>query len=149
MKKIIIKGIIFIIIGFILGEIIFSNRIETLQKFNNKEKYYFLQEGVYKDKNTLNNNLSKVSNKVIDYQDNKYYVYVGITKDIKIANRLKDIYEKDGINVYMKEKHLSSEEFSTNVEQFDLLIRETKDIDQVLTIEEVILANYEEIIKKK
>ena len=49
----------------------------------------------------------------------------------------------------MKEKHLSSEEFSTNVEQFDLLIRETKDIDQVLTIEEVILANYEEIIKKK
>ena len=149
MKKIILKGIIFIIVGFIIGELIFSDRIETLQRFNKKEIYYFLQEGVYKDKNILNNNLSEVSNKLIDYQDNKYYVYVGITKDIEIANRLKNIYEKEGINVYLKEKYIRSEEFSTNVDQFDLLIRETKDNDQVLTIEEVILANYEEIIKKK
>ena len=47
------------------------------------------------------------------------------------------------------EKNIKSEEFSTNLNQFDLLIKDTNDPDQILTIEEVILANYEEIIKRK
>ena len=143
MKKTIIKGIIFIILGFFIGEFIFGDKLKDLKKLSKKETFYFLQEGVYNSKNNINS----ISNKVIDYKDNKYYVYVGITKDLEVLEKLKEIYKEEGLKVIEKEKYLSSIEFSTNVDQFDLLIKSTKDKDQILTIEEVVLANYEEIIK--
>lgn len=149
MRKLIISGIIFIYIGFLLGDFIFSNENKLLNKLSPNENYYFLQEGIYGDKDMLNNNLSKLNLKTIDKVDNKYYVYVGITKDIELAKRIKDIYKEEGINVYLKEKKLSSKEFSTNLSQFDLLLSKTKDKDEILTIEEVVLANYEEIVKKE
>lgn len=146
MKKIIISGILLIILGYYLGNFIFNDL--NINKLKKEEKYYFLQEGVYNNKDNLNNNISNLTNKIIDYKNDKYYVYVGITKDLEVAEKLMKIYEKDGFNIYIKEKGLSSEEFSTNVSQFDLLIKENEDDNQILTIEEVVLANYEEIIKK-
>ena len=146
MKKIIISGILLIILGYYLGNFIFNDL--NINKLKKEEKYYFLQEGVYNNKANLNNNISNLTNKIIDYKNNKYYVYVGITKDLEVAEKLMRIYEEDGLNIYIKEKGLSSEEFSTNVSQFDLLIKENEDDNQILTIEEVVLANYEEIIKK-
>lgn len=147
MKKILIFGIIFIFIGFILGKMIFGNKIDLLKKIYNMDTYYFLQEGVYSDRSILQNNLSKLNKKVIDYNNDKFYVYVGITKDIKVAKKIKKIYKNMGISVYQKEKDISSSEFSNNVTQFDLLINATDEDDEILTIEEVVLANYDEIVK--
>lgn len=148
MKKIIIKGLIFIIIGFLIGNYLFGSKKDLIKRINNSEVYYFLQEGVYSSKDNLNNNLKSLSQKVIDYQDNKYYVYIGITKDKEVADKIKKIYEEKGFKIYEKELLLESQEFSSNVEQFDLLIKSTNKEDEILTIEEIVLANYEEIKKK-
>ena len=148
MKKLIIKSFIFISIGFLLGNMIFDNNKEFFRKMKSTDTYYFLQEGVYSDYNNLQNNISKISEKIIEKQQDKYYVYVGITKDKTVAELLKNIYEKKGIKVYQKEKNISSREFSENVNQFDWLIKETEDEDQILMIEKIVLANYEEISKK-
>ena len=147
MKKIIISGILLIILGYYLGHFIFNEKI--INKYKNEEKYYFLQEGVYSNKENLQTNLSNLNNKIIDKNDNKYYVYVGITKDLEVAKKIMKIYEDDGYNIYLKEKYLSNEEFYNNVTQFDLLIKDSNDTSNILTIEEVVLANYEEIIKNK
>ncbi len=148
MKKLIIKSFIFIGIGFLLGNMIFDNNKEFFHKMKSTDTYYFLQEGVYSDYNSLQNNISKISEKIIEEQQDKYYVYVGITKDKTVAELLKNIYEKKGIKIYQKEKNISSREFSENVNQFDWLIKETEDEDQILMIEKIVLANYEEISKK-
>lgn len=148
MKKIIIWSLIFIVLGFLLGEFIFTDKIELIKKLQKGDTYYFLEEGVYNDYNSISNNLSDIGKKIIVNKDNKYHVYVGITKDLEVLEKIKKIYEKKNINVYPKEIILSSRFFSTNVDQFDLLIKDTKDNDQILTIEEVVLSNYEEIIKK-
>ena len=147
MKKIIISGILLIILGYYLGNFIFTDK--NINKLKNKEMYYFLQEGVYSNKENLQTNISRINNKIIDKNDNKYYVYVGITKDLEVAKKIMKIYEKDGYDIYIKEKSLSSEEFYNNVNQFDLLIKDSNDTSNILTIEEVVLANYEEIIKNK
>ena len=147
MKKIILSGLIFITIGFIIGDYMFGEKKELLKILNNSDTYYFIQEGVYADKNNLKNNTNKLSQKAIDYIDNKYYVYVGITKDYEVAKKIKSIYDAKHISTYQKEQLISSEEFKANVEQFDLLIKSTNDEDQILTIEEIVLANYEEITK--
>lgn len=149
MKKIIISGIIFIIFGFVLGNLIFSTNIKLFNKIPQKEKYYFIEEGIYSKNTHISNDFDNVADKVIDYDNNKYYVYLGITKDEKIADRLVKLFESKNIKVTKREKRFNSEEFSNNVKQFDLLINESKSDDEVLTIEEVVLANYREIIKKE
>lgn len=146
MKKIIIKGIFFVIIGFFLGQIFFGDKIELIKRLQKGDTYYFLEEGVYTDYNNIQNNINR---KIIENKDNKYYVYIGITRDKEVLEKLKNIYENTNTNVSVKEIILESEEFKNNVEQFDLLIRNTKDINQILTIEEVVIANYQEIIKKQ
>ena len=147
MKKVIVSGILFILLGYYLGTFIFNEH--NINKYKNQEKYYFLQEGVYSNKENLQTNLNSLNNKIVDKKNNKYYVYVGITKDLEVAEKIMKIYESDGYNIYIKEKYLSSEEFKNNVEQFDILIKDNSDISNILTIEEVVLANYEEIIKNK
>ena len=147
--KIIIKGIILIIIGFFLGHILFGTKIDFVNKISNKDNFIFLQQGVYSNIDNLNNNSKELDNKIIDKHNNKYYVYVGITKDEKIADKIIKMYEKKGINLIKKERYLKSQEFSSNVEQFDILMNSTKEDDEALTIQEVVLANYKEIIKKE
>ena len=147
MKKTLILGILFILLGYYLGTFIFNEKI--INKYKKEEKYYFIQEGVYSNKENLQTNLNSLNNKIIDKNDNKYYVYVGITRDLEVAKKIMKIYEDDGYNIYLKEKYLSNEEFYNNVTQFDLLIKDNNDTSNILTIEEVVLANYEEIIKNK
>ena len=148
MKKIIIKGILFIVIGFFIGQFLFADKIELIKRLQKGDTYYFLEEGVYNNYDNIQNNLN-INRRVIENNNNKYHVYIGITRDKEVLEKLKEIYKKDNINITVKEKILESVEFKTNVEQFDLLIKQTKDNSQILTIEEVVIANYEEIIKKQ
>ena len=147
MKKTIIKGIFFIVIGFFIGQFLFGEKIELIKRLQKGDTYYFLEEGIYNDYNNIDN--TNINRRIIENKDNKYHVYIGITRDKEVLEKLKKIYKKENINISVKEINLESLEFKTNVEQFDLLIRNTKDISQILTIEEVVIANYQEIIKKQ
>ena len=149
MKKILFKIILFIGIGFSLGEIIFGKKIEEIKQLANKETYYFLQEGIYNNKKLLKDNCKYLNDKIIKKHNDKYYVFLAITKDLSILEKLKDIYEKAGINTIIIQKNISSNSFSENLNQLDYLIKNTKDDEQILLIEKVILANYEEMIKKE
>lgn len=146
MKKKIFYSIIILITGIIVGRNIYLSK--STQTFSNKDIYYFIQEGVYSSKSIMEENIKNMDLKVVDELDNKYYVYLGITKDESIAKKLKKIYESQGYQIYIKEVSLSNEEFNNNVTQFDLLINATTSEKEILTIEKVVLANYEEIIKK-
>ena len=148
MKKIIIKGILLVAIGLFIGQFLFGEKIELIKKLQKGDTYYFLEEGVYSNYNNIQNNINAYR-KIIENKNNKYHVYIGITRDKKVLEKLKKIYKEDNINVSVKEINLYSQEFKNNVEQFDLLIKQTKDNSQILTIEEVVIANYQEIIKKQ
>lgn len=147
MKKTIVLSFLFLLLGILIGTK-FYNAKETLQAtFSEGETYYFLQEGIYSKKTILLENTNNITPKVIEEIDNKYYVYVGISKTEENAKKIKQIYEDKGYNIYIKEKKLRNEEFSSNVTQFDLLINSASTENEILTITEVVLANYEEIIK--
>lgn len=149
MKKIVILSGIFLGLGILLGTKIYNAKDSISNVFSEGTIYYFLQEGVYTSKEIMDENTKEINIKAIDYQNEKYYVYVGITKEEDIAKKIKTLYENDGYQIYIKEMKFSNEEFDHNVEQFDLLINSATNKDEILTIEEVVLANYEEIIKKQ
>ena len=148
MKKTIITSTLLIFIGILLGIKIYGAKDSMLKVFNDEEIYYFLQEGVYTSKEVMQENTKNFSAKAITYENNKYYVYVGITKEEEIAKKIKSIYEQQGYQIYIKEKTIMNEEFKNNIAQFDLLINSTNITEEILTIEEVVLANYEEITSK-
>ena len=75
MKKTIKLAFLFVIIGFILGDYIFTEQKEILNTISNKETLYFLEEGVYLDKNNLQTNIKNLDEKVIENTKDKYYVY--------------------------------------------------------------------------
>ena len=90
-------------------------------------------------------NVGDLSNKLVVLKDNQYYVYVGITLDKNNVDKIKKIYEDMGYQIYVQEIELDSEEFISNVSQFDLLVAEADSTDDILSVEEVVLANYEQI----
>lgn len=147
MKKYLFIGITLVVLGFHLGNKIFNTKSNLLKIIKKENEYYFLQEGVYSSKDNIASNIKHITPKIIKKEDNNYHVYVGITKNKKIAEKLKRIFQKKGYPIIIKTKERVPEEFSINVEQFDLLINSTNDESEILTIEEVVLANYEESIK--
>lgn len=146
MKKVLIISSIFIFLGFLVGNKIFMKRIEVIKEFNKNNTYYFLEEGVYSSKEMLKTNISKITQKVISKNKEYYYVYIGITKNKEVAEKIKQLYEERGYKIQIKEKRLKNEEFSNNVNQFDILLKEAKTFDEVLTIEKIILSNYDDLI---
>lgn len=148
MKKKIFYTFILLVSGIIIGRKIYLATENIDIKLNTPSTFYFLQEGVYSSKQIMEENVKSMNMKVVDTKDNKYYVYLGITKDAEIAKKLKMIYEEEGYQIYIKEVSIANEEFLNNVIQFDLLINNTNNTEEILTIEEVVLANYEEIVQK-
>lgn len=121
---------------------------KLVNTFSEGKTYYFIQEGVYSSKEIMTENTKDIQVKTVDTLNDKQYVYLGITRDNNNAKKIKDIYEKKGYQIYIKEQNLSNEEFYNNVTQFDILVNSTDKASEILTIEEVVLANYEELIKK-
>lgn len=138
-----------IIVGALSAMLLNSTYKEKLiNTFSEGKTYYFIQEGVYSSKEIMAENTKDIQVKTVDTLNNKQYVYLGITRDNANAKKIKDIYEKKGYQIYIKEQNLSNEEFYNNVTQFDILVNSTDKESEILTIEEVVLANYEELIKK-
>lgn len=145
MKKMIIYAIISITIGYLIGNIIFTNK-DIFKKNNENEKYYLLQEGTYYDDKILSNNYSSIKQKIVEKNENKIHIYIGITRNLEVAEKLINIYEEKKVNLSIVEKYYSNEELKNNIDQFDLLINSSKDKEEILKIEEVVLASYDEII---
>ena len=141
----IIYAIISITIGYLIGNIIFTNK-DIFKKNNENEKYYLLQEGTYYDDKILSNNYSSIKQKIVEKKENKIHIYIGITRNLEVAEKLINIYEEKKVNLSIVEKYYSNEELKNNIDQFDLLINSSKDKEEILKIEEVVLASYDEII---
>lgn len=135
MKKIIINGLIYIIIGYILGNILFKSKIDLIKNITNKEIYYFIEE--------KGSNITKTSIKGYD----NLYIKKGISRDLETANKIKSILEEQNKKVTIKEKYLTNKEFKETVTQFDNYINETQSHEEILKIEETVIATYEEILR--
>lgn len=147
MRKLLIISIFAILLGGISGKLLFSKYEDIDQYvFSESNKVYFLQEGVYSSKQSLENNTKEINPKLVIKDNDKYHVYVGITKNKENANKIKKMYSDKGYSIYEKEKNVTNVEFLNNVEQFDVLVESTKKERDITTIQEVILSNYEEMV---
>lgn len=146
MKKTIILIAVAVVLGGICGNALFQKYEDTSFAFK-EDKTYFLQEGVYSSMESLNSNTKDINPKLVVRDKNKYYVYVGISSSLDGINKIQKFYKEKGYHTSKKQMNVTDTSFLVNLVQYDVLLDSAKTVEDVLTIEEVVLSNYEEVTK--
>lgn len=146
-KKIILSVVFTMLLGIATAKVVYSKTISSDDKKSNNT-VYFLQLGVYTNKNSMQLDTKSIENKIVIQENDKYYVYVGISKSKKNLEKVSKLYKNDGYSLYIKEMSVLNNEFLVNLEQFDKLIESAKTNEEINTINMVILSSYEEMVIK-
>lgn len=144
-KKFLLSVVIMMLLGIATAKVVYSKTISKDDK-RDDNLVYFLQLGVYTNKNSMSLDTKSVENKIVAVEDGKYYVYVGISKDKDNLKKISNIYDDLGYSLYIKEQKVIDTEFRTNLEQFDKLLKSAKNEEEINTINSVILSSYEEMV---
>ena len=137
------------ILGSIFGTLLYNTYSKDISVFGESNLYYFLQEGAYSSKELVGANTKKLDTKLVVEEDGMFYVYVAITRDKDVRDQITSLYKEKNIELYSKEKSVKNEEFQNNIDQFDLLLRSSTTIEEINSISDVALSNYEQTMKKE
>ena len=135
-----------VIVGFIFGKMIFRQYDDTLPVFGEGEKLYFIQSGIYSNLESMPKNYKDY---LYIYENNAYHLYLGITKNEKLASRIEGYYTKSGNNIYIKEKYVNNPEFTTLLGEYDKVLELTSKDADIGVVEKVVIASYKEMVLKE
>jgi len=116
----------------------------TIKTFSEKNTVYFLKLGVYDTKQAMDDNTHDFNYYIYKEEDSKYHVYVAITKDKNNLDKLKGYFKNKGYIINEEEFDIKNESFITILNQYDELLRNTKDDQTISAICNQILSKYEE-----
>lgn len=140
-KKKLFYILIAIVLGFILAEAIYGEYKRGLEDNYNA---YLIQIGSFSEDDEVN-----PKDYLVIKEDGRYNVYAGITTKLTNATKIKNLYEKENVNTYIKPIVIDNVEFISDLEQFDVLLSEVDEKDSLISINDVIISKYEEIILGK
>ena len=149
-KSFFITMLVAILIGAVLGNFLFEQyKLESESVIKEVNSTYFLVEGTYSTENQANKAVSSNTNinpYLIVKEDANYIVYLAITASNDNLEKLKKMYEEKGINASIKKMSIENKEFLATLEQMDILLNNAKTTDEITSITEVVLANYQEFV---
>ena len=99
------KKIMFLLISISIFLVAFI----TIKYFENKGSYvtyYILQEGAFKNYNGVIKTTRNYNNYVISKEDELYKIYIGVTLDKEVYNKLISMYSKTS-STYMKKVNIN------------------------------------------
>lgn len=123
------KKIIFLLISVSIFLVSFI----TIKYFENKcsyVTYYILQEGAFKNYNGVIKTTRNYNNYVISKEDELYKIYIGVTLDKDVYNKLISMYSKTS-STYMKKVNINNKEFYNKVRTYDNLIKNSDNLKEV------------------
>lgn len=146
----IFKGFIIIVFtvlgGIFLGTYIYkSSKISTQEVFNENNKIYLMQYGVYSTEDSMKSSTVSLSDYFYYKDKDGYHVIIGVVENKNIVNKIRDSYDiKD--NIYYKEVKINNMEFLQSLRQYDSLVSSLSDKTSIINAEKQILSKYEELI---
>ena len=94
----------------------------------------------------MEKNLKAIPYYIYVVDNEKYYVYIGITFLTENVDKIKGYYEQKGYDIYVKQININNENFSVVLEQYDGLLKESSDPEVIGTICSQVLNKYEELV---
>ena len=144
MKNNLLTILLSILIGFLLTKFTF-NQYETdynlTTVFNSSEEVTFLKLGIFDKLDNID-----ITNYIYNTIDNKYHVYIGITKDKDNIKKIKELYKETEYDITETTISIDNKEFIEILTQYDLLLNEVTDSEVIKTISTSILSKYEELV---
>ena len=151
MKKYIFSILLAVIVGLVFGKFMlnqYPNSSNIIPVISTSSKPFFLELGVYESEEEMNENTINFPYYIYMKRDNKYYVYIAITKNEENLKRMKGYYEEKGYVINVKEYEIESDAFLTVLEQYDNLLSESSDDSIIDGVASQILSKYEELVLK-
>ena len=147
-SKLIVPITLSIFIGSYLGFLLFKQYKNTSQSvFNETTPIFFLQQGVYTTKESMEENTKLLNDYIYSLEDNQYRVFVAITTNNENAEKIKTIFNNKQVDIYIKESTISDASFIEKLKQYDELIKNTEDESVIIGLLKQILSEYELVVK--
>lgn len=150
-KKYIFSILSAITIGLIFGKFMlkqYENPKNIIPVISSPFKAFFLELGVYDSELEMQENTIKFPFYIYTLKDNKYYVYIGITRNEQNLNKIKGYYENKGYVISVREFEIDNDSFITVLEQYDNLLLESSDDATIDAVCSQVLGKYEELVLK-
>ena len=149
-KSFFITMLVAILIGAVLGNFLFEQyKLESETVIKEVNSTYFLVEGTYSTETQATKAVTSntdIDPYIIVKEDANYIVYLAITASNDNLEKLKKMYEEKDVNASIKKMSIENEEFLATLEQMDILLNNAKTNDEITSITEVVLANYQEFV---
>lgn len=148
MKQYLLTFVIALIIGFFLNYF-FINQYDDykgIKVSNIGEELFFIQYGVFSSIKSMEENTISLENYIYNTIEDKYHVYVGITKEESIANKIVEYYKKLGYETIIKKYSVTNKKFIDELKKYDDVIKDTTDNTAISSITSQVLTKYEEVV---
>lgn len=148
MKKYLFTVIISLVVGFLLSNFLIRqyDDYKGITVYKEGEMLYFIEYGVFNDYNEMEASTINLENYIYQINNNKYYVYIGITKSDEVLNKITNYFKSLDYNINTKEFYITNDKFVKEIENLDAVLLLT---DDNVVIGEVIsqgLNSYEEVV---
>lgn len=117
-----------------------------INKDNESITYYLLQVGAYKNYENISKITKEYENYLIHKENDIYKMYIGITLDENIYDKLERIYNNK--TIYKKKINLSNKKFETMIKKYDKLINNIDDKTELNLIIKEELKKLESVLEK-
>ena len=146
MKRFLITILFTTLVSILYGNIIFNvykkNATNILEVIQSEEQVYAVLYGSYNSIDKVKN--LKLNNYIIENENGYYRVYVGISKNIENASKIREIYNKLGKGTYIRNIVVDSIDFIDYLNSIEFNLMDKSD-DEILKIETDIINKYKEL----
>lgn len=136
------------IVGTILGLFLYSgyeSKENILPTFKEVQKIYFLKVGAFDSEELMEKSAIGFNNYIYLQKENKFHLYVAITKEKDNVAKIKEYYRSLGYVVSEEEFKESNASFIAVLKTYDEMLKQTEDKTVIQNIVNGVLAKYEEL----
>lgn len=144
MKRYFIVVIIAILFGGLFAFYMFSGIDKIVADvINDNNEITVFQSGVFKDKSNALLEKNKYEQAIIVQDANLYRVYIGVSFDDEVTLAYKNYFKKNNYNYYCKKIEVS-DNYLTNLKNYEELIKRSFNEDTYININKDLLAKLSE-----
>lgn len=148
MKKYLLIITVSLIVGFLMSNYFLKqyDEYKGIKVYNNGELLYFIEYGEFNSYEELESNTINLENYIYQIDNNKYYVYIGITKNNEVLDKMRTYFQSLNYNVKTKEFYVANDKFIKSIENNDAVLLLTSDNVVIGEIISQGLDTYEEVV---
>ena len=148
MKKTLYWIFIAILSGVILGYLTFDRyddlNIRNVIKLD--DGVYMIKYGTFYNMDDMVDSVKEVNRYIYINEEEKYDVYIAISKSYENINRILDIYENKIKDLKIEKVNINNDEFIQNLDEYEKLLTAASSNESLLIIENQILSCYEKLV---